>query len=126
MAQRKRYCLSSSGADFDPWARIRRDGGAEHQSLVSAHNIRELNSKSLRISCEVVCIRDGDFFSSKGDVKRQNPSVSFDKNKLMPAPGFSFNLPHLTFIIHKLRHNTTFTLGRYTWQPSWCVLTRIG
>ena len=37
------------------------------------------------------------------------PLMILDKSRLMTAPGFPFTLPHLTFLIHTLRHNTKIT-----------------
>ena len=46
---------------------------------------------------------------SDGNDKPGVPLVFFDKNRLMPAPAFSFTLLHLTFITCTLDHNTTLT-----------------
>ena len=49
------------------------------------------------------------FVCRMGMLNIVTPLVLFNKSKLMSAPGFSFNPPHLTFISHTLHHNTTLT-----------------
>jgi hypothetical protein len=44
---------------------------------------------------------------SDGDITTGEPLGDFDNNTLMWAPAFSFALPYLTVIIHRLQDNIT-------------------
>ena len=67
-----------------------------------------LNPKPLRSACEVkayillIAIRSYD-----GDIKPDGLLGTFEKSRLMPASSFSFTLPRLIFVTHKLHHNTS-------------------
>ena len=47
---------------------------------------------------------------SDGDVNPNVPLVLFNKNRLIPGPGFSFTHPRLIFITDTLYHNTINTI----------------
>ena len=79
-----------------------KDGGVETQSLVSVPNVPALNSKYdvKAYSDSLIVIRLWD-----RDIKSGYPLGAFENNRLRPAPGFSFTLPHLKFILCSTRQH---------------------
>ena len=64
---------------------------AKSQSLVSVPNIPGLNPKSLRSVFDVKANTQLEaILPLDGDVKTGGPLITFEKNRLMLAPGFPF------------------------------------
>ena len=78
------------------------------QSLLSVPNIPGLNPNSLHTSYDVkanvllIVIRP-----PYRNVKPSGLLGAIRKNKLMPAPGFPFTLPHIIFITPTIQHTYT-------------------
>jgi hypothetical protein len=108
--------------EISPGAGIRRNGGAEPQSLVSAPKYTWVKSQ-IPPQC-IRCERNVLFIvvlPSDGDVK-PGGFLLFDASRLNPATDFSFILPHFTFSTQTMHHNTTLAHLEssliYTYSPT--------
>ena len=72
-------------------------------------NIPGLNIKSLSsVFIVKAYVRLIAICPSSGHIKFGGSAVFFIKSSLMPPPGFSFTLRHLTLITHTLHHHKTY------------------
>ena len=87
--------------------------------MVQKLNSHELNLKSRRSTFVVkayvlfIGIR-----SSDGEIKSADHLALFDKNRLMPAPGYA-TITHTTFISHTLHDNNTHTYSSFSSYPTY-------
>ena len=117
MAQRQGHCLLPGDVGFDSRQDknfniffppgTRRDGRAEPQSLVADPNMPGLNPNPSAVHLLWRDILLIEIRSLEEHFRPGCPLCPFGKSGLMPEPGFSFTLPHLTFITHIVHQNTT-------------------
>ena len=102
---------------------VRRCGGVEPHSLVSVPNIPGLNTKSYDVKGYILLIATRPL---DGDVKPGIPLGAFEKNKLMPEPGFSFTLPHSYITLQYYTYTDPRHLLTYSYTTHCNVASRSG